>query len=189
MNKTGTSSLHFAFIELGIESIHYTHPERRGYKSQNEGAQLIKKQILECKENGKKLLTYLDEYEAYSDIGQITHNFETLDRQYPGSKFIYTDRNTEDWLHSRYQHVQRNIKNVSLKLTSTNFTEVDLNKWKNQKEKHHRRVQRYFKNRPQDLLTINICEGDGYDKLCPFLGLKSMYRSFPRKNVKLSQAS
>lgn len=34
---------------------------------------------------------------------------------------------------------------------------------------HIKNVCEYFKNRPKDLLIMNIFEGDGWEKLCPFL--------------------
>ena len=33
-----------------------------------------------------------------------------LDRQYPGSKFILTVRDLDDWLDSRRRHVETNIE-------------------------------------------------------------------------------
>jgi hypothetical protein len=41
-------------------------------------------------------------------------------------------------------------------------------------EEYYKGVIDYFRNRPSDLLTMNILEGDGWEKLCPFLGLDTM---------------
>jgi Sulfotransferase domain len=41
---------------------------------------------------------------------------------------------------------------------------------------------RYFENRPGKLLVIDICNGDGYEKLCPFLGLPTINEAFPKEN-------
>jgi hypothetical protein len=35
---------------------------------------------------------------------------------------------------------------------------------------HHMEVMDYFKDRPNDLLVMHICRGNGWNTLCPFLG-------------------
>ncbi|MBU1849693.1 MAG: hypothetical protein KKH40_03100, partial [Nanoarchaeota archaeon] len=49
---------------------------------------------------------------------------------------------------------------------------------------HHEDVLSYFKNRPQDLLVINVCAGDGWEKLCSFLKLPVPNKLFPHVNKK-----
>ena len=60
--------------------------------------------------DGRPLLDDLEEADAYSDILALSTNFDVLDRQYPGSKFILTDRDLDDWLDSRTRHVETNIE-------------------------------------------------------------------------------
>ena len=38
-------------------------------------------------------------------------------------------------------------------------------------EAHLKNVREYFEGRPEDLLIMDICDGEGWEKLCPFLGL------------------
>jgi hypothetical protein len=190
MNKTGTTSLHYAFLELGLKSIHHGLPDYKTLKEHLESAHLISSQILECKKSGEKLLKYIDEYDTYSDIGPIVNNFEILDKQYPDSKFIYTDRNTDDWIKSRCAHIQRNINNTKKGLYSTTFVQVESEKWRINKERHLKRVKSYFKDRSEDLLIFNMIDkNDGYDLLCPFLGMKTVNKDFPRKNIIRSEHS
>ncbi|MEW6133713.1 MAG: sulfotransferase [Pseudomonadota bacterium] len=47
---------------------------------------------------------------------------------------------------------------------------------------HNEMVQDYFRNRPQDLLVLNVAETDAYEKLCAFLGKPSNGKTFPWKN-------
>ena len=186
MNKTGTNSLHWAFLELGLKSIHYNYSmseaKFKTLREYYESARSIQQQIRLCKKKGEKLLKYIDDYDAYSDIFPIINNFDILDKQYPNSKFIYTNRNTKDWISSRKKHVQRNIENIKKGLYSTNFSVIDEDKWIKKKENHYKRVINYFKDKPGKLLIINICEGDGYEKLCPFLGFEVINKPFPKKN-------
>ena len=37
---------------------------------------------------------------------------------------------------------------------------------------HYKNALEYFKNRPNDLLIMDITGGDGWEKLCPFLGIE-----------------
>ena len=46
-------------------------------------------------------------------------------------------------------------------------------------DQHHRNVSDYFKDRQQDLLVIDICQGDEWEKLCPFLDKAIPAKSFP----------
>ena len=51
--------------------------------------------------------------------------------------------------------------------------------------KHYKydRIKEYFVDRPDDLLVIQICDGEGWQKLCPFLGEKIPEESFPARNI------
>jgi hypothetical protein len=52
---------------------------------------------------------------------------------------------------------------------------------------HRRNVLEYFRERPQDLLVMDICGGDGWEKLCPFLELQKIPESpFPWKRPQKS---
>jgi hypothetical protein len=48
---------------------------------------------------------------------------------------------------------------------------------------HVRNVRDYFRHRPEDLLVLDICGGDGWEKLGPFLGLSIPRAQFPHANI------
>lgn len=50
--------------------------------------------------------------------------------------------------------------------------------------RHNDEVGRYFRNRPEDILTMDITRGDGWDPLCGFLGRDRPAVAFPRLNTK-----
>lgn len=183
MNKTGTSSLHSAFLKLGLKSLHHGYSEYKTLQEHLDGAQLIAQKIIDNEKSGKNLLEHIDEYDAYSDIGPIINKFEVLDLQYPNSKFIYTNRNSIKWVDSRKRHVLRNIENKHKSLYDSTFTKIDEEQWIERKFTHLIRVKKYFKNRSNDLLIIDITKGEGFDKLCPFLGLEVIEDIFPHKNA------
>jgi len=46
-------------------------------------------------------------------------------------------------------------------------------------DQHYKGVLAYFKDRQQDLLVMNICEGEEWAKLCPFLNKDIPNQTFP----------
>lgn len=170
LNKTGTSSLHAALIHLGYRSFHWGGVE--AYRA-----------VLRAKSENHRLLYYVgEEYDAYSDIGSLTTHFELADEQYPGSKCILTTRNLENWLESRRRHVCRNIRNKERGTYKGAFLTIELNAWQRERELHHKKVFEYFEDRSDDLLVMDVCRGDGYEQLCPFLGKAVPGEPFPWAN-------
>ena len=47
--------------------------------------------------------------------------------------------------------------------------------------RHDSRVRDYFAGREQDLLVIDICAGEGWERLCPFVEQPVLKREFPRR--------
>lgn len=165
LNKTGTISLHEALTRLGFRSLHWGGPE-------------VRLQIEAARDQGRSLVSDFPDQDAFSDIWRLSENFELLDRQYPGSRFILTTRPLDDWLTSRRQHVERNQTRRSAGTYTGDFLEVDLAAWQREYENHHSRVHDYFRDR-SDLLVMDITAGDGYEVLCPFLGRELIVEPFP----------
>ena len=166
LNKTVTTSLHMALKALGFRSRHWGGPDSR---------RAVERAIRE----GAPLLRYLGDYDAFSDIQRLSVNFDVLDQQYPGSRFILNTRDLDDWLDSRRRHVERNIRRKTEGKYDGTFLNVDFDAWRDLYLGHHERVRRYFADRPDDLLVMDISAGDGYERLCPFLGIKLPSRPFP----------
>lgn len=164
LNKTGTKSLSDALNYLNINTIHDT------FKT--------KKQLKYEKENKLKLLSTLNEFQGFSDY-PINKIYKELDKEYPNSKFILTIRNLKPWLKSRENHIKKNLKNPNYK---GNWTKIDIKKWIKIWSNHKKEVKEYFKDRPNNLLIINICNGDGWEKLCHFLNKPIPNKPFPHKN-------
>jgi len=160
MCKTGTSSLHRAFTELGLESKHY--PRRPELFAGQFG--------------------WLDQYDAVTDTPIVPY-YPQLDEAYPGSKFILTVRNVNDWLNSvdNWWAGAENPNEYQLRIRILVFGvhTFHAGRMRYVYEKHLADVREYFKDRPDDLLTMNICEGDGWEKLCPFLNKAVPDRPFP----------
>ena len=168
LNKTGTISLHEALTDLGFASLHW-------------GGQASRRAVEQAIREGKPLLEYLGDYDAYSDIQRLSTSFDVLDQQYPGSRFILTTRPVDTWIDSRRRHVERNRERRARGEYDGTFLTIEPERWRQQFVEHHARVDRYFAGR-DDLLVMRITDGDGYEVLCPFLGLQPPSGPFPWGN-------
>ncbi len=118
--------------------------------------------------------------------------YKELDRHFPGSKFILTVRDEERWFHS----LQAMIDGWSDKQRETNvgyhlfhnavFGSGEIHGRKRHfmetYNRHNRDVMEYFKERPGDLLVMDLEQGDGWEKLCSFLDKPVPTSSFPHIN-------
>lgn len=162
LSRTATTSLHQAFILLGYNSKHYP-----------------------------KNLEDIARHDAVTDA-TVACRFVELDKLYPGSKFILTVRDKESWLRSikwlfeecavlsrMDQKYRRLVSETRKCLYGTDLYEID--KLGAAFDRHNQKVISYFDGR-NDLLVMNICTGDGFEKLCPFLGKPVPLVKFPNLN-------
>lgn len=164
LSRTGTMSLHAALKFLGYRSIHYP-----------------------------RKLSRAEKYEAACDSPVPIH-YETLDRKYPGSKFILTIRNTQSWVESMKYLLEKNRLDrrrwfKSAEVIDTHRKLYDTLTYDREKllrgyAAHNESVRGYFRDAPDKLLTLDICNGEGWDKLCPFLGREIPDEPFPHTNKK-----
>ena len=177
LNKTGTTSLHQAFEILGLKSVHFVDDKGNNIKD------IIQENYLA----GNDILKGLEGYDAFTDWDNSRNSveiFKEFDKQYPESKFILNTRELNSWLDSRENHVKRNQatkeKNPDADIT---WLEVDREGWEMQFRSHHDEVYKYFDGRNDDLLVIDVTNGDGWELLCPFLGVERPKVPFPKRNV------
>jgi len=111
--------------------------------------------------------------------------YKYLDFKFPGSKFVLTIRDLESWLVSaEYASSIFPIKGmdddtpIMRRMILYETVTFDRQKYIAAYERHHADVRRYFAGR-SDLLEMNLADGDGWDKLCPFLGLDPPAEPFP----------
>lgn len=166
LNKTGTISLHEALETLGYRSLHFGGPPSR---------LAVERAIRER----VPLLSYLGDFDAFSDIQRLSVSFDLLDEQYPGSRFILTTRDVDSWLDSRRRHVERNVERAAAGEYAGTFLTVDLDGWRAKFLEHEARVRAYFADRPKDFLVMDLTKGDDYGVLCPFLGMSEPESPFP----------
>lgn len=176
LNRAGTNSLCEALNILQIPTIHY--------KINNiELETIIKKNI----SNNENLFFGLDsKYRAFSHFNGEKY-YELLYHQYPNSKFIFTDRDKEDYIKSEsWRHNE--YKTDFLLYFDTEEKAIDiLNKKYNKKYE----ILKFFEDKSENFLKINICDGDGWEKLCPFLNFRTLNIPFPflNMNAHISEAA
>jgi Sulfotransferase domain len=163
LGRTGTKSLVTALNLLGVRSIHYPSDD----------------QTLRELKAARYRLSVLDLYDGAADIS-IAPYYAELDRAYPGSKFILTVRDRENWLDSIEGHFL-NVNNFDYEFaryvhTVTYGCDVfHRERFAQAYDCHTKNVSSYFAERPSDLLVLDICKGGGWDALCAFLGSNPPY--------------
>ena len=160
LSKTATSSLQRAFAILGFQAAHYLG------------------ELEYCNK--------MDIWDFFDDL-PIPMRYKELDERFPNSKFIYTGRNVDDWLSSCEAHWDKKGH-----ITNNNWPEYrmelfgqlhyDSDVFRKTYDEHKLEVLEYFKNRPDDLIIMDICAGDGWEMLCPFVGKAAPKVSFPHRN-------
>jgi hypothetical protein len=182
LTRTGTSSLTDALNLLGYRSLHYPDDDR------------TRKEIKAfLASDGDRLrLSILEKYDALTDT-PICATFEALDAAYPGSRFVLTVREKESWLESCRRFFRESIDpflrgypdNPSAVYIRTIHARLygsatfDRERFSRAYDDYHERVRRHFGDRPQDLVTMDICAGEGWEPLCEFLGVPLPGTQFP----------
>lgn len=171
LSKTGTTSLAHALEMLGYKTKDY--PGITRYRAGDLSS---------------VDLNMVDAYDALTDT-PIPSFYRELDQRYPGSKFILTVREPEAWLTSCKKQfneklaAKQNEAHNMLFLDLYGCTTFDEQRFREGYEKFVRDVHEYFKDRPDDLLRLDVTAGEGWEKLCPFLGRATPDLPFPKANV------
>lgn len=110
--------------------------------------------------------------------------YRELDERFPGSKFVMTRRPAESWINSQLKDfastqtpMRRWIYGEDAGCPEGN-EEIYIARY----ERHNREVLEYFAGRPDDLLVFDMPKGDGWEKLCGFLGHDVPEEPFPHAN-------
>lgn len=139
----------------------------------------------------------MNEYDAA--VGSVASlHYQHLAQLYSNALFILTVRDLDPWLASwtRYSQTQPYLSCFSefkrpIRLASYGVVGFDRGCWHQYYLKHTAEVMNYFNNcstttssindtNRSRLLVINICSGEGWSKLCPFLNESIPLKPFPR---------
>jgi len=175
LSRTATSSLNEALEALGFHAIHWLNPHSRNLIAQED--------------------FFL--FDAFTDI-PVSHQFERLYHCFPNARFVYTTRSVESWEKSITLHYRthRGIDRPSQLLSPSHTQRFNFAAgpivvnlygryptWREAFEAYDERVRSFFRDKPAaSLLELNICDGEGWEKLCAFLDRPVPSVPFPNKN-------
>jgi len=195
LNKTGTTSLNKALVDLGIV-----------VASESEAKPLF---AAWEKRDFKSIIKFCKRAQAFQDSPfSFPYTFIALDQAYPNSKFILTIRNSdEQWYQSiikfhsklwgsndgappnkeqlqkafndykgRPWDVNRSLFNTP---ESEPYKKDDLLEFYNS---YNDSVINYFRSNPDRLLVVNLSEKNVYKNFVAFIGMESPYMDFPWEN-------
>lgn len=177
MHKTGTTSLHHAFRAMGFDSAHWFSPHWAKYIWD------------EMRERGSSRT--LEMHYALCDL-PIPLLFRELDVAYPKSKFVLTMRDEDEWINSIRVHWQlrpdwdNDVFSNEVHKALYGTTEFDEKIFRARFRKHYVDVVTYFKNRPEDLLILDVKKARMQD-LCLFLGTPMINGPFPHRHKSSEQ--
>lgn len=167
--KTGTSSLRDALRSLGYDVT--------GVFGRRVKLKELKQKYVEMG------LEIAARHDAVEDMPWPLM-FRELDAAFPGSKFILTLRDTDRWYRSIASHFGANPYHLQ-QLAYGDDAPAPVGheaRYRQVYEAHNAAVIDYFAERPSGLLVMRLEAGDGWDKLCPFLGVPMVDTPFVHTN-------
>jgi hypothetical protein len=152
LGRTATSSLTTALLNLGYDVWHCPIL----YESCN-------------------IRNYVNKFDGLTELPLCSeYDFKDLYNMYPDAQYILTVRDDDKWLKStiKYKWLADNMicRCPGYGMFCKNFYKFDFSI--ESFREYNRDVLDFFKNKDEQLLVMNIPEGDGYEKLCPFLGIE-----------------
>lgn len=189
-NKTGTNSLTKALSDLGYKI---------GDQRKAEGM------IEHWRDRDfRPIIEYCRTADVFQDVPfSLPFTYMAMDQAFPGSKFILSVRDPDDWYESYIRHQKQVVGTDELPTPEElkvhpyvwkgwlydakiwqgrpedKFYEEDF--LKDRFDRYNRNVKDYFRFR-DNLLTIDVAEEGDYQELCSFLGKEPMYDEMPWEN-------
>jgi hypothetical protein len=165
-HKTGTKSLAAALTLLG-----YRVGGSFGVHDPGIARHALTRALRRC-----------EKYDAFQD-NPWPVLFRELDERVPGSRFILTLRPEAGWIESAVRHFGRRSTPMRQWIYGAGYPAGNEERYLERFRRHNREVMEHFRNRPGDLLVIDFFAGDGWDKLCGFLGVPVPRQDFPHVNA------
>lgn len=156
-NKTGTTSVGKALGILGFKHSSFVTNTWEAYRNGNM----------------EEVFKFTALFESFDDLPWLLIDvIPQIDQKFPGSKFIYLEREEEDWM--------RSFESWSNKMgRDPGDMQVRLNAFR----QHREFVMDYFKDRMEkDLLVLNVKDPGAFERMASFLGKIAPQPDFPHLN-------
>lgn len=170
--KTGTTTLGVILEKIGYRVA--------GYHQFRTFAQAPNLDIGKLEEHALKLA---NEFDAAKDTPWPIF-YESLDRTFPGSKFIHVVRNPNAWIDSAVNDFGTTQNSIHQAIYGAPFPKGHEGTWLERYERHNQDVRTYFADRPNDFISLNLEEGVSYEKVCGFLGKELVDTGVPKANTR-----
>lgn len=193
--KTGTHSLNVALNRLGFKSLHNPIPFRRqafagcyrfdpnDWRALTNFGEHIYAQLDANYPDSKFILTVRDK-ESWLD--SYRRQIGATNGQDDAPRIItrrnwFRKRSWLEWARIRTGR-QPEINGLHIRLDVFGTYAFVPERLTYVYDLHYRNVLEYFKGRPDRLLILDICDGEGWEKLCSFLNVRSIpSEAFPHK--------
>lgn len=171
-HKTGTTSLGHALVKLRFKTF--------GWHG-NLGMQLISRWHEGHPELKSLISSIANEYDAFEDLPWPLL-FKQCYELYPDARFILSVRkDAETWLNSYRKHVGNRRWVGHFLIYGTYDPHAEPETHVAAYEAHNREVEAFFAGKP-NFLKMCFENGDGWDRLCAFLGEANPGGEFPHSN-------
>ena len=120
-----------------------------------------------------------DELTKHDALTEVIHDrfpYHLLSQFYPNALYILTIRDLQPWLESCHKHQKK-----ASRFPAWNPFWTQQNDWMKLSHDKIKTSERF-----ESLLVLDVCGGDGWEKLCPFLGKPIPDQPFPCRNPSLS---
>ncbi len=169
--KTGTSSLARALSLLG-------YSVGDGVKELNAGMDW------QAPDLEARLAGFMVDFARNFDVLQdspCAFMYRAFDQAYPDSKFILTKRAPEAWLESYRRYFPDGNNPLRRWMYGVDRLAGNEAHYLALYQRQNAEIIEYFKDRPEDLLVMDLSNGDGWQELVGFLG-KDFLKPFPHVN-------
>jgi DNA-directed RNA polymerase subunit RPC12/RpoP len=175
MNKTGTSTLNHCFEELRLTPIASPKSYTREIRQQID--HFYKHRSYD------DMLDLAERYKAFEDRPwNMWTMYRHAHRRFPDSRFILTVRDPESWWRSTERWITVTKPHILSRYQQhLRVHEANKDSMIESYLRYNSEVEAYFKGTDQ-LLVMNLEQGDGWEKLCSFLKLPIPDRDFPHAN-------
>ncbi|CAN5762419.1 hypothetical protein BH23ACT4_BH23ACT4_00750 [soil metagenome] len=129
----------------------------------------------------KHALKTLEESDAAQD-NPWPFLYREIDAAYPGSKFILTYREPEDWIQSVVRHFGGTSTPMREWIYGVGDPKGNEDRYLGVYERHNLTVSAYFADRSDDFMTLKVGDDGGWSGLCQFLGMAVPTTPFPHLN-------
>jgi hypothetical protein len=170
LQKTGTTSIEWLLRDMGKRVATY-------YK--NWDTEFTKKlEFGDLSEIKRKSVLF----NAFQDAPWFLY-YQEFDKWYPGSKFILTNRDSDSWWKSFSHYFEFRTLPIFKLIYGFENPVGHRKKFIEQYEKHNNDVIKYFKDRPDDLLVVDISNNNAFNQITKFIGGNTSLKEMPHKNA------